>query len=211
MSAEEKSALRKELKTLREEAHARDPDAGETLAAKFPLKLLERYGPVVAGYMPIGSEIDPQPLMARLEGEGAQLALPRLETKETMTFRAWKTGDALEKGPMGLQQPMDDAEIVTPTLILMPLLAFDNLGVRLGYGQGHYDKTIARLRDEGRVFACGLAFHAQMMDELPSEPHDQPLDWAVTERGSVPIFMMRAFRENAEEDSDTGGDGPGAA
>ena len=50
-----------------------------------------------------------------------------------------------------------------------------------------------------------------MMDELPSEPHDQPLDWAVTERGSVPIFMMRAFRENAEEDSDTGGDGPGAA
>ena len=210
MSAEEKAALRHELKTVREEAHARDPDAGETLAGKFPLKLLERYGPVVAGYLPIGSEIDPQPLMARLEAEGAQLALPRLEADGSMTFRRWMDGDALESGPMGLQQPPETAKVVQPTLILMPLLAFDNLGVRLGYGKGHYDRAIKALREAGRVFACGIGFHAQMIDELPSEPHDQPLDWAVTERGSVPIFMMRTFRENAANGSDPD-DGPGAA
>ncbi|WP_018148783.1 5-formyltetrahydrofolate cyclo-ligase [Henriciella marina] len=210
MIAEEKAALRHELKTVREEAHARDPDAGETLAGKFPLKLLERYGPVVAGYLPIGSEIDPQPLMARLEAEGAQLALPRLEADPPMTFRSWKSGDALEDGPMGLQQPLQTAETVQPTLILMPLLAFDNIGVRLGYGKGHYDRAIKDLREAGRVFACGIGFHAQMIDDLPSEPHDQPLDWAVTERGSVPIFMMRTFRENEANGGDPD-DGPGAA
>ena len=210
MIAEEKAALRRELKTVREEAHARDPDAGETLAGKFPLKLLERYGPVVAGYLPIGSEIDPQPLMARLEAEGAQLALPRLEADGSMTFRRWMNGDALESGPMGLQHPPETATIVQPTLILMPLLAFDNLGVRLGYGKGHYDRAIKSLREAGRVFACGIGFHAQMIDDLPSEPHDQPLDWAVTERGSVPIFMMRTFRENAANGRDPDG-GPGAA
>ncbi|QYJ01937.1 5-formyltetrahydrofolate cyclo-ligase [Thalassovita mediterranea] len=201
-----KAALRRELKTLREEAHARDPDAGETLASKFPLKLLERYGPVVAGYLPIGSEIDPLPLMERLEGEGAKLALPRLEADGSMTFRAWSQGAGLEDGPMGLRQPLEGADTVYPTLVLMPLLAFDGMGVRLGYGKGHYDRTLAGLRENGRVFACGLGFHAQMLDELPAEPHDQPLDWAVTERGSVPIFMMRTFKGDG-----SGDDGPGAA
>jgi len=193
-TGDEKAALRRELKTLREEAHARDPDAGETLASKFPLKLLERYGPVVAGYLPIESEIDPLPLMERLEGEGAKLALPRLEADGSMTFRAWSQEADLEDGPMGLRQPLESADTVYPTLVLMPLLAFDGMGVRLGYGKGHYDRTLSGLRENGRVFACGLGFHAQMLDELPAEPHDQPLDWAVTERGSVPIFMMRTFK-----------------
>lgn len=207
MSAgDEKAALRRELKTLREEAHARDPDAGETLASKFPLKLLERYGPVVAGYLPIGSEIDPLPLMERLESEGAKLALPRLEADGSMTFRAWSQGADLEDGPMGLRQPLEGADTVHPTLVLMPLLAFDAMGVRLGYGKGHYDRTLSSLRENGRVFACGLGFHAQMLDDLPAEPHDQPLDWAVTERGSVPIFMMRTFKGDGGS-----GEGPGAA
>ena len=73
------------------------------------------------------------------------------------------------------------------------------MGTRVGYGQGHYDRALERLRADGRVFTCGLGFHGQMLDDLPSEPHDQPLDWAVTERGSVPIFMMRTF---AKEKSD---------
>ena len=208
MSAgDEKAALRRELKTLREEAHARDPDAGETLASKFPLKLFERYGPLVAGYLPIGSEIDPLPLMERLEGEGARLALPRLETDGSMTFRAWSSNDAIEKAAMGLRQPIESAEMVHPTLVLMPLLAFDGHGTRLGYGKGFYDRTVSGLRVNGRVFACGVGFHAQMLDQLPAEPHDQPLDWAVTERGSVPIFMMRTFKG----DGGPNDNGPSAA
>jgi len=202
----DKKALRAELQELREEAHARDPDAGEALAAKFPMKLLERYGPIVSGYLPIGSEIDPLPLLQRLATQGARIALPRIDEDGDMSFRLWNPADPLEDGSFGLRQPTADAPLTQPTLVLLPLLAFDKLGNRLGYGQGHFDKALQALRTEGRVFACGLAFHAQMLEDLPVEPHDQPLDWAMTERGSVPIFMMRAF---ASDDGD--GEGPTAA
>lgn len=197
-----KAALRVELKALREEAHARDPDAGETLAAKFPMKLFERYGPVVAGYFPIGSEIDPRPLMEKLAAAGAKLALPRLEADGSMSFRLWHPKDSLVDGTFGLSEPSGDAVRVHPGLVLMPLLGFDGQGTRLGYGKGHYDRALAALRQDGAVFACGLAFHAQMVDDLPREDHDEALDWAVTERGSVPIFMMRAF---ARDDGGEGG------
>lgn len=200
-----KDALRAELKLLREEAHARDPDAGERIAAKFPLKLLERYGPIVSGYLPIGSEIDPRPLMRKLEQAGARLALPRIDKEDgTMDFRLWTWGDPLEERSFGLAEPQYDAPRVRPTLLLVPLLGFDKRGNRIGYGRGHYDQAIEDLRESGRVFACGLGFHVQMVDDLPAEPHDQPLDWAVTERGSVPIFMMRAFAENTGSDDDPG-------
>ncbi|MEE2877788.1 MAG: 5-formyltetrahydrofolate cyclo-ligase [Pseudomonadota bacterium] len=208
MSGEEKNDLRAELKVLREELNARNPDAGETIASKFPIKLLERYGPVVAGYWPMGSEVDPRPLMAKLTQAGAHLALPYIDTNEQMSFRAWSQGDSLVKGPFGLQQPAENASAVSPTLILLPLLAFDKVGNRIGYGKGYYDRALEALRDEGRVFACGVGFHAQMLDHLPTDPHDQPLDWAITERGSVPIFMMRNFGGQGEESPDNG---PGVA
>ena len=210
MSDQSKSTLRADLKTLREELHARDPDAGETLAAKFPLKLLERYGPIVSGYWPISSEIDPRPLMQKLAQAGAKLALPRIDEDGTMSFRLWHEKDPLEPGAFGLNEPPHSAPRVQPTLILMPLLAFDKVGNRIGYGKGHYDRALASLRADGRIFACGLGFHGQMMDELPAKPHDQPLDWAVTERGSVPIFMMRNFGNN-DDSGGTGGNGPSAA
>lgn len=203
-----KTTLRAELKTLRDEVSARDPDAAETLAAKFPMKLLERYGPVVGGYWPIGSEMDPRPVMQKLEAAGAKLALPRINEDNAMSFRQWQVGDDLDKGPFGLSEPHQDAPHIEPTLILLPLLGFDKLGTRLGYGKGFYDRMLTGLRTQGRVFACGLGFHAQMLDELPAEPHDQPLDWAVTERGSVPIFMMRTFAREEDTGND---DGPGAA
>ena len=201
MSAAEKQALRTQMKTLREEVSARDPDAGETLATKFPIKLLERYGPVVAAYLPIGSEIDPRPLMQRLTQAGAQLALPCVEADGTMVYRAYTSGDMLEQRAFGLLEPLAGVPIVEPTLILTPLLAFDALGTRLGYGQGHYDRAIHRLRQRGRAFICGVAFQAQQLEAVPSEAHDIPLDWAVTERGSIPIFMMRTFQAGANAKS----------
>ena len=194
MSMDDKAALRADLKILREELSARDPDAGETLARKFPMKLLERYGPMVAAYWPIGSEIDPLPLIRRLKNEGnADICLPRLEPDGSMRFRAWAPGNELVEGRFGLQEPADSAPQVQPTLVLAPLLGFDRQGSRLGYGQGHYDRALSQLRSGGRVFVCGLAFQGQEVDEIPAEPHDVPLDWVMTQRGSIPLFMMRAF------------------
>jgi len=200
VSAETKSALRTELKTQREELAARDPDAGETIAGKFPLKLLERYGPVVAAYWPIGSELDPRPLMTRLAYAGARIALPRIGSNGAMSFHQWQSGDRLEDRPFGLKEPLQDTPVLTPTLVLTPLLGFDRDGNRLGYGKGHYDQALTGLRDKGRVFACGLAFpfHEQEVERVPAEPHDIPLDWVVTTRGSIPIFMMRTFAQGRD-------------
>lgn len=189
-----KDELRVVLKEHRAELAARDPDAGEKVADKFPMKLFERYGPVVAGYLPIGDEIDPQPLMKKLAKAGAKLCLPRVdENGFAMTYRAWNFGDALEDRLFGLREPTAEAEIVSPTFILVPLLGFDKAGNRLGYGKGHYDRALRNLRKNGRAFACAMAFHGQLVEEIPSEPHDQLLDWALTEAGSVPLFMMRAM------------------
>ncbi len=196
MSAE-KQTLRAEMKVMRDELSARDPDAGEALADKFPLKLFERYGPTVAVYLPIGSEIDPRPLMGKLTEAGANLALPCVQDDGSMIYRAYRRGDMLEKRPFGLLEPNSEVPEVNPTLVLTPLLAFDRSGNRLGYGKGHYDRALTRLRDQGRVFVCGLAFFGQEVDAVPSEAHDIPLDWVMTERGSIPLFMMRAMSENA--------------
>ncbi len=193
-----KAALRGEMRILREEAAARDPDAGERLAEAFPMKLLERYGPDVAGYMPIGSEIDPEPLMLKLARAGAELSLPRIDPDGTLSYRRWSFGEPLETGPLSLKEPPAEAPLARPTLILTPLLAFDRAGNRLGYGKGHYDRALATLRSDGRAFACALAYGPQMLDALPAEPHDQPLDWAVTPDGSVPLFMMRNLASIAE-------------
>ncbi len=191
----DKAALRTEMRTLRAEAAARDPDAGEALAGNFPIKLYARYGPVVSGYLPVRDEIDPRPLMQALAERGAELALPRIEADETLSFRRWSFGAPLEDGPFGLREPASDAERLNPTLLLVPLLAFDDSGMRLGYGKGHYDRALADLRASGRVFACALGFQAQKIEAVPSEAHDQPMDWAVTETGNTPLFMMRAMRQ----------------
>lgn len=189
--AEQKAILRGHMMEIRSEAAARDPDAAERLAARFPIKLYERYGPVVAGYLAIGEELDPALLLARLAGQGARIVLPRVESDGSMTFRA-ATSATLEKGPFGTTQPTATSEIVRPNLVLTPLLAFDARGRRLGYGKGHYDRAIALLRSTGRVFYLGLAYAQQQADAIPIDKHDLLLDWVETPLNSVPLFLGRA-------------------
>ncbi len=188
---DDKTTLRHRMRTLRAEAEARDPDAAGKLAAIFPMKLLERYGPVVSAYVPINEEIDPMPLLDRLGRAGAETCLPRMTPQGTISWRLWGPGEQLERRGFGLLEPPEDAPEAVPTLVLTPLLAFDTFGNRLGYGRGHYDRALTALRSKGRAFACALAYAAQQIDRVPCEPHDEPLDWAVTPIGSVPLFMMR--------------------
>lgn len=183
--SEQKAILRGHMLELRAEAAARDPDAGEKLAARFPIKLFERYGPVVAGYIAIGDEIDPAPLLARLQSKGATIVLPRIETGGRMTFREadpkWH-----EAAAFGLTQPSADAPELRPSLVLAPLLAFDARGTRLGYGKGYYDRTLAALGK--KPLLVGYAFSAQELDFIPRLAHDLPLDILVTETG------LRSFK-----------------
>jgi 5-formyltetrahydrofolate cyclo-ligase len=107
-------------------------------------------GSVIAGYLPIRSEPDLRPLLARLRARGARLCLPVVLDRQTIAFRAFEREAALVDTGFGTSGPGPEAEVLDPDLLLMPLSAFDPGGNRLGYGAGHYDRAIARLRAKGK-------------------------------------------------------------
>ena len=101
---------------------------------------------------------------------------------EPLLFRAWRPGDPLEAGVFGTLQPSARREVVEPEALLVPLLACDGEGCRLGYGGGFYDRTLALLRARRSVTAVGVGFDAQLVPEVPHGPGDQRLDWLLTDR-----------------------------
>lgn len=145
-------------------------------------------GAVVAGYWPLGDEIDPLPLMAELARSGCRLALPAVVAAASpLEFRSWSLGTPLELGPHRTRHPPASAGQVVPDVVLVPLLAFDSRGFRLGYGGGYYDRTLAGLRAAGGFRAIGLAFAAQKIARVPDDGWDQALDMIVTEGGVVTL------------------------
>jgi 5-formyltetrahydrofolate cyclo-ligase len=116
---------------------------------------------------------------------GTPLALPRIAAKHcALSFRAWREGDELVDNHHGIAEPRADTRIVAPDIVLVPLLAFDAQGHRLGYGGGYYDRTLEALRSSGKVLAIGIAYAGQEVKLLPREAHDHALDLIVTENGT---------------------------
>ena len=139
-------------------------------------------GTVLAGYSPIRSEIDPLPLMQALAAQGARLALPAIASRgQSLRFRVWSANDRLVRGPLGILEPSPAAAEIIPDIVLVPLAAFDQTGHRIGYGAGHYDRTLAHLRKSRHSTAIGLAFAAQQVEAVPALQHDVPLDYVLTE------------------------------
>jgi 5-formyltetrahydrofolate cyclo-ligase len=161
--------------------------AAEAIAARaFPLAIAP--GVVVSGFMPLAGEINPLPLMQKLAGQGARLALPAIAGRgKPLTMRAWEFGVPLERGQWGIREPTPDATEVEPDILLVPLLAFDRAGHRIGYGAGYYDLTIAQLRARKRVTAVGLAFAVQEVAAVPATPRDSRLDLVLTEREAIDL------------------------
>lgn len=188
-SAAEKKRLRPLAAARRD---ALDAQARAEAAARFAaygLDFLNLSEPVnVSGYCAFGSEADCMPLFERLGGEGHATCLPVIETRfAPLVFRRWAPGEPLEQGRHGILVPPAAAAVVEPDVLLVPLLAFDRSGVRLGYGGGYYDRTIEGLRKRRMAIAVGLAYGAQEMDGLPAEPFDQRLDWVLSEDGPIRI------------------------
>ncbi len=181
MTADKRSA-REAATAARRRAQAR-ADPAPALAALDAL-LAERAGQVVAGYLPMRTEIDPRPAMALAAARGPVCVPVTHGRGRGLTFRAWRPDAPLVDGGFGTQVPAEGAAL-RPDVLIVPCLAFDAAGTRLGYGAGHYDRTLEALRAEGPCFAIGLAFAAQQVEGLPTEPTDQPLDLVVTERGTL--------------------------
>jgi 5-formyltetrahydrofolate cyclo-ligase len=159
--------------------------AAQAIAARgLPVKTAP--GVVVSGFSPLKSEISPLPLLRRVADTGAQLALPVVAGRgQPLIMRAWSFGAPLVPGVWGIREPPPDAPEVFPDVVIVPLLAFDRSGRRVGYGAGYYDMTIARLRGMKPVTAIGIAFAVQEIAEVPATPRDARLDLVLTEQEVV--------------------------
>jgi 5-formyltetrahydrofolate cyclo-ligase len=186
-----KAALRRMAYDARKSAFATAAD----LVPRATGHLLQAIGPargrIIAGYMPIRTEIDPLPAMAALHASGARICVPVIAgAGRPLDFREWMPDCTLVEGPFKAMVPAD-GDWLTPDTLIVPLVGFDAALNRLGYGGGFYDRTLARLRSAGQAEAIGYAFSAQELPALPVEPTDQPLDALVTETG-----MRRAVPRN---------------
>jgi 5-formyltetrahydrofolate cyclo-ligase len=161
------------------------------LASPYLSSLLSQHDtPAVAAYWPMRGEINPLPLLSLCEHAGAEPALPVvMGNDQPLLFRRWTTapgigpgiGNDLAVGPFGTRQPFPSAPLIDPTILLIPLVAFDRQGQRLGYGGGFYDRTLEQLRKKGPICAIGLAHAVQEVEAVPRGPHDQALDWIFTD------------------------------
>jgi 5-formyltetrahydrofolate cyclo-ligase len=164
--------------------------AAEAIADRGPALVseLRRGAPqaVVSVFASMPDELNVWPLLRRLNAAGVPLALPVVVGKgRPLLFRAWVPGDAMNKGVWDIPEPKPERPAVDPDILLVPLLAFDGEGRRLGYGGGFYDRTLAGLRARKAVVAVGLAYDEQRIDEVPHLDYDQQLDWVLTPSGPM--------------------------
>jgi 5-formyltetrahydrofolate cyclo-ligase len=137
-------------------------------------------GVALSGYMPIRTEIDPLAAMAEASAYGP-VGVPVIQGEgQALKFSRWTPEGALRDGPFGAKVPEVD-DYFEPEILIVPLVAFDANGGRLGYGGGFYDRTLEGLRAKRPTLAIGFAFEAQEAEDLPLEPTDQPLNMLITE------------------------------
>ena len=190
---EEKSALRAQAAEKRRRVHAEDFAGRHSLQmrdhalAGLPIAA----GAVIGGYWPRGTEIDVRPLLSALHERGHAIGLPHVRRHQSMTFHRWKPNDRLISGVFGIEMPDFHAPEVVPDILLLPLLAFDRDGNRLGYGGGYNDRTITALRARKALTCVGIAYAAQEFDTVPHDALDQRLEWVVTEKGVRRIERRR--------------------
>lgn len=165
-----------------------DPDQRDRAALAVRDRLAELALPMasVGGYWPLGSELDVRPALLHFKQTGRPVALPVSGPRGTaLVFRDWDPALPTAAGRYGVQEPDASRPVLQPAVLLVPLLAFDRSGQRLGYGAGYYDRTLDALRARGPVVAVGVAFAAQEVAAVPCGPHDERLDWIVTERETL--------------------------
>jgi 5-formyltetrahydrofolate cyclo-ligase len=184
-TADLKAQLRRDAAAAREAAYRENPEAGADLRAHFDAVIAVQPGAAVSGYWPLEGELDIRPVLEHLHSLGHPIGLPVVLGKnQPLVFRQWRPGIDLVKGSFNVHTPPPEMPEVIPQVLLVPLLAFDPDGYRLGYGGGFYDRTLEKLRRLAHALAVGVAYAAQEMPFVPRGPFDQPLDWIVTERAA---------------------------
>jgi 5-formyltetrahydrofolate cyclo-ligase len=184
--ADQKAQARTAAFARREQAHKAGQGA---LGAKLLMQVLAQYqGKILSGYMAMRTEIDP---LAAMTAHLGPVCVPVIKAKaQPLEFHQWTPETVMLDGPFGARVPQNGA-VLLPEVLIVPLVAFDAQGNRLGYGGGFYDRTLQKLRALRPTIAIGFAYAAQQADALPLEPTDQPLDFIVTE---AKVLDLRAPR-----------------
>jgi 5-formyltetrahydrofolate cyclo-ligase len=185
---EQKAELRREGLARRDALPAEIRKAAAEAIAARPFPLAIASGMILSGFMPLKSEINPLPLMRKLVDDGARLALPVVAGRgQPLIMRSWQWGEPLVPGVWGISEPPPTAPELQPDILLVPLLAFDRNGHRIGYGAGYYDLTIAQLRAKKPIAAVGIAFAAQEIESVPRTAFDARLDLVLTENETIDL------------------------
>ncbi|MGB9154742.1 MAG: 5-formyltetrahydrofolate cyclo-ligase [Alphaproteobacteria bacterium] len=179
---EHKHRLRTEMRAKRRGHPHNTPASFQAMSEGFLRHIALKEGSVISSYHAFNDEMDPDFLTHALRARGHKIALPIVVGKGLpLAFRHYDKGDVLEANAMGLHEPLATAPLVEPDVMLVPLLAFDPLRNRLGYGGGFYDRTIAGLHRRKPILTVGIAYAYQQLPEILTEPHDIRLDKIVTE------------------------------
>lgn len=185
--AEEKRAQRRRAAARREHLHRRaDERAALAARAHFRDAIDLSARGTLSAYLPVRAEFDATPILRHAHTRGCPTCLPVvLGRGRPLAFRRWAPGDPLVEGAFRIAIPSPEADTLEPDILLVPMLAFDDEGYRLGYGGGFYDRTLAlrRARAPG-ILAVGVAFAGQRVERVPRSAEDERLDWIVTEDGA---------------------------
>ena len=178
-----KKKMRKQALINRQKAFAADNGN----SASFLSSVLAGYrGVPIAGYLPIKTEIDPLSAMEEAAAHSL-VGVPVIQgNSKPLKFSRWEPGCRLKKGSFDVQIPMN-AHYLIPEVLIIPMVAFDRNGGRLGYGGGFYDRTLDYLRSRQAILAIGFAYSEQEFENLPLEPTDQKLDMIITEREIIEL------------------------
>ena len=183
---DDKDQMRRALAAQRSAHHKAHGEAEAQALAEFVSSNADKQlgaisDKIIAAYLPMGGELDPRPLMQALRKNGNSICLPVCINEDApLVFRRYRQNDALLPDDMGIAAPRATAQQVTPDIVLLPLLAFDGQGYRLGRGGGFYDRTLAELKKRSDCRFIGLAFDMQMVDKCPIAPHDEALHAVLT-------------------------------
>lgn len=184
-----KKQARTEAMAIRKTAYFELRETAPLLLASHPFPVLLKIGQQsVSAFYPYQSEIDTRPLLGKLSGEGWTTCLPIVLGKNLpLEFRRWLPGEPTIPGIWGIPRPPETSPEVEPDVLVIPLLSFDRKGYRLGYGGGFYDRTLEKLRTRKKIIAIGVGYATQEVDHVPVGPHDQPLDYILTEKEVISI------------------------
>jgi 5-formyltetrahydrofolate cyclo-ligase len=187
ISADPKAALRRAALARREAVEPAARAAFSRRLAEEGLRLARLWRPqIVSVFYPLRGEPDTLPLLTALAADGFATALPVVVGRGSpLTFRRWRPGDQTRGGAMSIHEPLEDAPVVDPDLLFVPLACFDRRGHRIGYGAGYYDRSLAYLRAMKPVHAAGVAYGVCEIAAVPYEGHDQSLDAVVTEQETI--------------------------